>query len=305
MLGLQWSIPADGFEWVDGRVIDGLVFPGVGHTGIARKMRVLVPVPTSRPPRSIDVFEHRALFRAFARLGRVNSRGQLELEEEDVLAFANRYGWLGAPWSENIVDPHPVDPKAASYSHGEQLLWWHKQVAFMRHGVIDLWDNARTRRADKLKKFIGWDGIRVIHKFAGISKDVYHRLDRPDGAPFPQLARGDYVAAGWLALLKFINEQLRVHSLHALVVDQSRAGETAASFTVQADSMIAALWTQFARAVADNPTFRQCEACGTDFEVTTDKRSDAKFCSDKCKARSHYERTRLARGTAKGKKGKP
>jgi hypothetical protein len=308
MLSLEWPVPADGFQWANRSRI--------GEAGSHPTRRFLVPFPTTRPPAKVNVFEHKALFRTFARLGRVDRRGHLLLPDEAaVVEFANSYGWLGGTCLEEILEPDRTDPKTFLRTYGEALITWYEQISLMHHAVFDLWENVRkteredvTGRQEALRKFIRWEDVkgetRVTYKAPAASSDPYFRLDQPGDSRFPQLQRGDFVAAGWLALTKLINQQLEEHPLHASLVDESRAGEPAASFTVQTDSMIAALWTQFARAVADNPEFRQCEECHADFEITTDKRKDARFCKDACRVRWHHKRAEIERQKEKAKSGR-
>jgi hypothetical protein len=63
---------------------------------------------------------------------------------------------------------------------------------------------------------------------------------------------------------------------------------------LQPKTLLAAMHLQFARAQADGTTLHTCPQCKDSFEVGTEaktKRSDAKFCSRKCRNRFNYERS--------------
>jgi hypothetical protein len=68
------------------------------------------------------------------------------------------------------------------------------------------------------------------------------------------------------------------------------------------NTLISALWLQFARGIAGNLEQRVCKECGTWFEVSSrdDGRSARRlFCSDPCKSRDYRRRTQLARPKSK------
>lgn len=68
--------------------------------------------------------------------------------------------------------------------------------------------------------------------------------------------------------------------------------------TLQPDSLLGALWLQFAAAVHANKSFAQCPQCRTIFEISRDssgKRRSARFCSNRCRVAHYRERIERAR----------
>ena len=62
-------------------------------------------------------------------------------------------------------------------------------------------------------------------------------------------------------------------------------------------SLISAIWMQLALSLSDAKTFRQCPICDRIIEVSkesTGARTDATFCSDKCRSQDYRDRKKLA-----------
>src|SRR5260221_14562980 len=68
-------------------------------------------------------------------------------------------------------------------------------------------------------------------------------------------------------------------------------------------SLLGAIWLQFAAAMEEQRNFEKCKNCGRPFEISraalTGKRSDAKFCSTRCRVRGYQRRMEQARRLAK------
>jgi hypothetical protein len=70
--------------------------------------------------------------------------------------------------------------------------------------------------------------------------------------------------------------------------DQNR---DCASFSVVPDDLEAALWLQFAQAIAGNIPFRKCDACQVWFEVAPGRgRPEKTYCSNACSMRAYRRR---------------
>jgi DNA-binding NarL/FixJ family response regulator len=62
-------------------------------------------------------------------------------------------------------------------------------------------------------------------------------------------------------------------------------------------SLLAAMWLQFALAIAGDKPFVACKFCGRFFEISTEQtgfRTHREFCSDSCKTMDYRRRKRMA-----------
>jgi hypothetical protein len=60
-------------------------------------------------------------------------------------------------------------------------------------------------------------------------------------------------------------------------------------------SLVSALWIQLAKAIEGDRKYRECDVCGTWFEVSGDRRADARFCSNACRFKAYRQRQDEAR----------
>jgi hypothetical protein len=61
-------------------------------------------------------------------------------------------------------------------------------------------------------------------------------------------------------------------------------------------TFLAALWLQFAQAVAEDKDYRQCGECGSWFEVSPEvARTNRRFCSNACRSRLYRQRQARAK----------
>ncbi len=64
---------------------------------------------------------------------------------------------------------------------------------------------------------------------------------------------------------------------------------------VEVNTLIHAIWAQFASAVAGKKQYRECDTCRKPFELTPEiTRSDRLFCSDACRSKSYRRRKSAA-----------
>ena len=279
MFESKWAVPAAGFKWAERRLL------GIMKRG--KPARYLVPLASPDPPRIYDVFSRTALFRTFA---------SVEPTEAGVLQFANQYGLLGGHCSTRISEPDATQPGKFWPGCGESLDAWVREIGLMRHVVVDLLENHRNGYALNLRKFITWertkDGCRVLYTVPPIpgwtrQSNVLASYSKES---LPTVQTGDMLRPAWLAILNVVNAQLERHTIQAHLVDRSKTQDAAAALTLPTNSLIAALWFQLARAVADNPRIQRCAECGAYFEITTEKRADAIFCTPACRLRAYRKR---------------
>src|SRR5689334_22241201 len=177
MFSSEWPIPSQGFEWAHRRP-----FPR------GKMDRYLVPIAAADQAR-YDVFSHSALFRTFART---------PLTEAGVLAFANRYGFLGGACLRQVSQPDPAKPNSFWPGYGELLSDWRGEIGLMKHAAFDLWDNIRAGHAAALKPFITWEqtkgGARALYlgpAIPGSRRTSLVVAETRDEQTLPEFRKGD------------------------------------------------------------------------------------------------------------------
>lgn len=70
-------------------------------------------------------------------------------------------------------------------------------------------------------------------------------------------------------------------------------------FSLEPQTLIGAMWLQFAVAIDVLKSYAKCALCGAPFEISrapsTGKRTDARFCSDRCRVNNHRAKVDRAR----------
>jgi len=98
-----------------------------------------------------------------------------------------------------------------------------------------------------------------------------------------------------------VNDELRKQEVYTSLCHDRKLGGFA--FKVVPESLLGALWLQFALAVAGNKKYRACGACGQWFEVSPDvARTSRSYCKEACRARAY--RARKDRAQAMAAEGK-
>src|SRR5262249_20705633 len=113
------------------------------------------------------------------------------------------------------------------------------------------------------------------------------------GRDVDMLATGDVV----LGALLFLQEQFENMGLIALrprlTLDRNQRRLV---FGVVPESLLAALWLQFALAADGDRKFQRCPACGRWFELAPQvNRADRLTCSSSCRTRAYLQRKERAR----------
>jgi hypothetical protein len=209
--------------------------------------------------------ENTALFRNFVDLHRRASR-------EPIVAFANQFGLL-------------TDPQ-----QGEPLVMWLEAIGQMR-SAVDLWDNIVTATPIRL----GDDIVEV----------VAHLPETP-WVPISLGVCERRVALE--ALASKINQNLLNVRATFVVLTSTAAprkrtdGDSLPeelSLRPIPQTLLEAMWLQFAQAVQANKLFRKCRQCDMWFDLSRKAaRNDKVFCTDACKAKA-YRRRVANQGAAK------
>jgi hypothetical protein len=245
------------------------------------------------------------------------------MNPEQVLAFANQFGFLtgGKPLlthplvklpkklAKRGVLPQPATGEAGMI-HGELPDLWVRHTGGMRRAT-EVWAMLHSGDRTGLCRLFRW---RLYPQGFPSSKlsgegwvyDTSHdqpagRLD-PPGRVHEWVSVGDSsdcqrmdvteVATLWLS------NQINGH-IESLVAPQLALDATGTPVVeLWPKTLLAALWLQFATAVASGRDVGRCQACGNAFWSGSGKR---RFCSDACKSRAYRERKEAV--TAKARKG--
>ncbi len=299
MLVSQWRVPEQGHTWVENAPGEWWLTDGLPH----------------HPPQ----------YRAYAPL--VDCTGLFLIfagtapTPEGILTFANDYGLLG------LRSRGVIQGTAEGIEHwGEAREDWLKAILTMRH-TVTLWDWAQKRDRESLSRQVYWDerSLAWIDTHPAFSEqekqsDGAYAIDHTEhaylpagflhhmhyeGTELPQLhvrervthpgallfPVGDVVSVALAYVQYVITAHLWESSKLCMAWDMAIASYP--SLCVRLETLLSALWAQFALAVTGEKAYRQChdEACRKWFEVSpATARADKKYCSHTCHTRAYRER---------------
>jgi len=292
-----WKVPEAGFEWISTKGFPSKeMAAGVEGVYLVDRMQYGV----AGTVRNYPAFQETGLFRRFA---------ATEPTKEGALEFANAYGFLGGALSVPVQLATGKEPNQYFVGQGETLEGWGAEIVAMRH-LIALWEVARAGDAEALAEFIRWKGKSVPGSEPWPRTEVFYRgprsrFEKMETFPIASEAAnpevlgrfqtGDVVQPAWYALQRIVNRKLAQHGAVPKMlwhIDR-RKSELEMRFVPQ--SLIGALWLQFAHGITGNNEYRQCEQCGRWFEVAAEVRQDGKFCQGSCRSRAYRARQAEAR----------
>lgn len=278
--------------------------------------RMPAPLGLEATPTYDPFQESPALYREFAEL---NTAHLLP----EILKFANKWGTLGGNKSVQVelVDEefNPINDK--QYSWAEMPGSWLEEILEMRM-ALEIWDMVRSNDRESLIDLIYWEdggiywkhrvgdhdtetlddddlvwsvdvetGERSVSRINGlqetkalVSVDEYHperrfHLDPDQPGSAANYVIGDIVSDGLAAR---VSAQLEPPTSGAMP-----------TIRLVPDSLIGALWLQFANAVNGNIDYKRCEECRTWLEISPGAgRPDRSYCSDACRMRAYRKRKR-------------
>jgi hypothetical protein len=364
--GFRWSVATGGYRWVDQQA----VYPARARRGDMIPDRVLVPVGDDWSRQvEYDPLAEAALFMTFA---------DTPPDEDGLLGFANRFGylrarhsdqiflgWIGG-WSDPWTSPAELqvpEARGRAVIPVERYWTWRQEVIAVKD-CLDLW-----------RTYIGGDR-------AAVARHLRHTLfgpgsvlcDPPKGTP-PAAMGGDRLAADvqmhWLRCLCLCADLLlpeadrqsfsatldadlgelrfpgwetepvtrepgsarekqqaeRMKRLRAILgsapepvlavaqhlvyrrIDDKLRGQTTACVNwdsrrrgpvmgLAPQSLVGAMWLQFAQEVTGNARHRPCKLCGKWLTISRDDygfRSDREFCSAACRQKDYRGKVKEAR----------
>lgn len=299
----SWPLPCE-YEWIDAREVDDDGNP------IGRDVPVLVP--RGAPARGD--FTGLAHYEPLTRdTGLFLQIAALKPEREAIIEFAAKFGPLSLDgiWVPQDVEipPSPNSPTlrprksriddslgyvASVYSKqrllqhggviGDSLDQWRRLIDRLGD-LVHAWNTLQSSNVDQIaslfpnRKRHGKDELQLRSR----DDKLIMAVDLQEVPSKPKLK-----ASAKRLLLLAINEHLQGKFGFGLTVNDSTDRSW---FSIHPKSLEAAIWLQFAQAALGNKEFRECEACGTPFEVSLDAfRTNRTLCSSACKARAHRMR---------------
>lgn len=199
----------------------------------------------------------------------------LKPTEARILEFANRYGQLGLR-----VDLRHEAPFGPTLLRCETLEAWKEEIEDLT-SAVRLWDALATGKKEELARFKGqFDLQRLPLAF----QRRFH-LDEDDPA-----------MAALSAIQRRADARLSDHVATRL---RFAGNHPRLRICLTPLNLLGAIWLQFAAAVDVLKTFQKCAQCGAPFEISRDprtgKRTDARFCSTRCRVNQYRDRIEQAR----------
>jgi hypothetical protein len=244
------------------------------------------PATPTEPAHAITrpLREKPGLFRTFAELGS---------SEDEILAFADRHGWLGLE-----VDPrlHAELPILRSRRvTGELRKDWARAITQMRL-ACDLRNAVAGRDLASLRQAIqqeSWDGPLAFsdHGVMYQSHRGWFRVTprHPEAA---LLRKGDLLRAARVLMQHHVNEQLELHTSARVLLDEETGRQ---GLYVNPKNLLGALWIQFSESIDSSTSSKRCAECGDWMLLAPGtSRSDREFCSDRCRVNAYRKRKKSA-----------
>jgi hypothetical protein len=257
-MDFHWKVAAGGYEWVD-----------------SEKGRVLRAVDARQPGWNYSSDRYLREYRPLnERSGLFWEFAELDTTEEAIKKFADNSGLLGAsPDLELGAQLGPIGVRP------EPFAVWKREIEGLRDAMI-LW-RVTTSGSKKLLRQLK---AKLSPRDTPLAVQRYLHVDKKDPAMF------------LLGLLQRTTDlRLRKQVLTRVLF---AGNNPRLNLVLQPQSLLGALWLQFAAAVDAQKSFSRCPRCGVMFEVSRDtsgKRRSARFCSVRCRVANYRGRIDRAR----------
>lgn len=308
-LNFEWRVPVAGFGWFEVPVADK---NQLSDTKPGWYLVPAVPIRTGQEHRVYHPLKESALFRKFA---------ETAPTREAILKFAAEFGCLGDSTKAGISPPPKQDPHTHVWNEAEPLNSWLDEIELMNNAV-GLWEMCKSGRTKALAEVVHWEYSKQRGRPLGVSYRGLQSSIRPtplhiqialegcDGSggidPLDKYKAGDLLAPGEAALEKLVNNKLRHHAVTPQLISSEQPTSRGRSWLERKPpsgewvplSLASALWLQVFFAISGNKDYEQCDQCRRWFEVSAEKRKDAKFCSNACRFKAYRERQKEAKRLA-------
>jgi hypothetical protein len=229
--------------------------------------------------------ENTALFLEFA---------QTPPTESGILAFANQYGMLGYDESVKGFKARRAGESFARWasrmvgSDVESVEEWVKQIGLMRDAV-NLWqalEQGKNGKDSLLQLWAKrWRPLRTPAAKERARQDALLAPELIEGLANRQCTTTEVIQNCRAFLLTTCNAALQKCPASATLFE-TRDGDF--QITFRPTGLLAAMWLQFAQAIADNYEIKICRGCGKPFQTGpgASRRAGATTCKDSCRQRA-------------------
>lgn len=302
LLDFSWNVVAQGYEWVNGEP-HSHAWTKKEYEQLSADNRYLVGRDTYNSLKETYQVQHyyplskkhTDLFQAFA----AANPTAIGIQQ-----FADKYGLLGGKYSVGVkfitVAPRMVELRGNwrldvpatrigytdNYATGDPFTAWVKHISTMRHAV-NVWSLLQKQDEAGLREYVKWRPLT----FDLVNPDTGERLTSgravfafENAAGEKKLVQGETLRPARVLLADLINDNLK-GQVSPLTLCYVGLEQTTLRFVPE--SLLGALWLQFAQAVDKSYAYKQCEACGKWFDISkgVGARADKKTCSGRCKKR--------------------
>lgn len=275
-----WLVPENGFEWRADKTNNRLTLCLKEPAG---EFRVYHPLKT-----------HSGLIQEFARLN---------VNQDDMLRFANHYGNLS-----NINSSKQTDTE--NPCSGESFQDWENEILSVRQ-VLELWQMASTKDYRNLNEYINWtrQGILISNIFNPMHQDnsatfvistesadlsnsgkiTGNNLYLPvTERTFANFNKTDPRKPVLYLIQHIANFKIKDLIKPCLMLDDHR---NSLNIKMKPKSLLGALWLQCLMAIDQQKHFAMCCTCSSWFELPENVvRKGRKYCSDACKSKAYRQR---------------
>ncbi|MFC1628424.1 hypothetical protein ACFL3H_04865 [Gemmatimonadota bacterium] len=237
--------------------------------------------------------EETALFRTFA---------DTKVTREGILEFADKYGSLGGDVRRIVLRVSKTSTskrdRQSRPDKAEPFSVWIQEIAAMKRAV-ELWDMLRESEEDELSRYIVWDGEDELPYYDSHPDSIDSETPREGNMAhritlhgktrrrnWQYFQTGDLIQPAWNQLSKEINRGIEDRVLPALLWDSSYSRMI---LMLEPNSLIGAMWLQFAHAVSGEQEYRRCLTCDKWIAINS-QQSRMKYCSGKCRQKSYRNR---------------
>ncbi len=289
--GFTQSIPKSGYSI---QSLDSIDLKHGNEEG-SRKMVEALIWPKGRDSMTSHqpLVEQPALFYKFADLG-------YSPTNSDILAFANRYGWLGQ--IESLVDPSTMmfegnSPNARqNVISGEPIDQWFRQLN-QYIPYLELWEAIVAGDQTYLASVIHWyDNVGSVSYGKQSVGSILIASMNNDRALFQTFAPGELLRPAKVVLTRVINQKLSDLCSPSLLFKHRSYTQSHLYFACK--NLLGVIWLQFAKAVESNMEYRRCAHCSKPFIPNLGERGKKKkFCTDACKSKNYRAKLKQPRKT--------
>ncbi len=275
----QWAVPSTGFR------IASMQPAGSGR---AQPLRYVVAADDAAPHRVYEPLTMSGLFCDFA---------EVTPDDDGILAFANQHGFLGHTLSQAVA-PKIRRGESVPITVGEQVSAWQEEIRHLK-SALRVWRAVQARDSGYLSKIVVWRNSTSVRLCVDENRSW---IANPDLNPhlLQRFPAGDLVGPTQYYIQKLINDKLETYPTTPRLLWFRQNAATSLRLFIVPQSLISAMWLQFAKAVDGNRDYRRCSQCQRWFELGGGViRSDATYCSNACRQR-RYRRERQQQHKRKG-----